>query len=132
MLIPFFVLAKLSSKYFPQEAENNSDSSTHNEYENNLKGKTATERREHLLNLWRKVYNMLSGVVIILHQSEAVNTKIHLFGRQLIGLSSHFGGVQEDEEKISRLVIQSQSKFRLFWNLLVIGLLLYTSLFVPL
>ena len=97
-------------------------------YINPLKGLSKADVRIRILQRWRLVYNLLFGVVIIQHQKEAVNAKITLFGRQLINeqLKS-----PEDSEKISSMVIRTQSNFRLVWNIIFILLMIYTSMFVP-
>lgn len=89
---------------------------------------TASARRTALIARWKKLYNQLFAIAVILQQKEAVHAKITLFGRQLINEQMKS---PDDSEKISPLVIRAQSTFRLVWNIIFILLMIYTSMFVP-
>lgn len=49
----------------------------------------------------------------------------------MMSIAVHIATVRTDVEVVNPLVIRLQSKFRVFWNLIVTSLLLYTSLWVP-
>lgn len=72
---------------------------------------------------------MAFGVGAMLSQKEALTTKIRLFGRQLVAQQANQN--LRLQEKPAWYVIMPDSKFKTFWNITVILLLLYTSTVVP-
>ena len=66
--------------------------------------------------------------MVLIHQRDAVIAKISLFGRQLINGQNR---VVDNSDKINPCVMKSSSNFKVVWNLVLILLMIYTSLFVP-
>ena len=81
--------------------------------------------------LWRKVYlksragHQIISAFFKLHKGIiALGTTKNLYG----DLSSFD---RENMKKNANCLIMPDSKFKLYWNMIIIGLLLYTAIFVP-
>jgi CRP-like cAMP-binding protein len=66
------------------------------------------------------------GAVLILDRFSALTRRIYLFGT-----SKKLNYEVEEEEPPGWYIILPESSFRLFWNVMVLALLLYTGIFVP-
>lgn len=90
---------------------------------------TPAELKAHNLRLWRTCYNLSLAIGIFVKQKKAVTTKIQIFGRQLV--SQQDSHTFSKEEETAWYIVMPNSKFKTFWNITVILLLLYTSTIVP-
>ena len=94
-----------------------------------LRNLSRQEREVHIKRLWRTCYNFSLGAAIMTLQAKALMAKIRLYGRQLVA--------QQNNKKLKRsqqppwYIIMPESKFKTFWNITVIVLLIYTSTVVP-
>jgi hypothetical protein len=57
--------------------------------------------------------------------------KIELFGRQLLVKGKHVPLEEEIDEKPCPFLIYPNSSFKVFWNIVIIILLLYTATWMP-
>ncbi len=83
------------------------------------------ERELHIINLWKRVYSKARGGSLILRFFYDLSRKIYLFG-----VSKRLEEM-EKEEIPNPYAIQLNSKFKSFWNIVNIILLLYTAIYMP-
>lgn len=71
------------------------------------------------------------GAASILQQFSSLNTKIKIFGRQLLVARAPSNEEESSDVKPCFLIIMPNSAFKTFWNLLIIAMLVYTATYVP-
>lgn len=79
--------------------------------------------------LWHRAYLKSKGAAHVLAKFGDLNKKIYLYGAE------KKKDEQEDEQaiilKAKRCVIMPDDKIKVYWNLLITALLLYTASYVP-
>lgn len=83
------------------------------------------EKELHVLNLWKRLYSKARGGSLILRFFNDLSRKIYLFG-----VSKRLEEM-EQEEIPNPYAIQLNSKFKSYWNIVNIILLLYTAIYMP-
>lgn len=83
------------------------------------------EKQMHVMNLWKRVYSKARGGSLILRFFYDLSRKIYLFG-----VSKRLDEI-EKEEIPNPFAIQLNSKFKSYWNIVNIILLLYTAIYMP-
>ena len=84
------------------------------------------DKQKRIRTLWYKMLAKAKGAVLILDRFTALTRRIYLFG------TSHKLQFQiEEDPQPGALIILPDSYFRLFWNIIVLILLLYTGIFTP-
>lgn len=95
-----------------------------------------TFRIRHILRLWKLAYNKVSGITMIIHHVNKIQTKLKYFGGQLLS-RNHKDYLNEREQyrkntiEKSKFLISPDSNVKKFWDLIMIVLLLYTATYVP-
>jgi hypothetical protein len=92
---------------------------------------TFEEREERILDLWRIAFSKAKGAVLIQDTFEALNNKIKIFGRQMLVTRKEQNDQDSEILKSCPLIIMPNSRFKMFWNLVIIVLLLYTATYMP-
>jgi hypothetical protein len=78
-----------------------------------------------LIQLWKKGYNKARGGSLVLRFFADLSRKIYLFG-----VSKKLEEIALDEIE-NPFAIQLNSKFKSYWNIINIILLLYTAIYMP-
>ena len=84
-------------------------------------------KEEHVKNLWRRTIAKARGAVQILNTFGDLNRRIYLHG------STRKNEYIEMKEKLKPfpLIIMPNSRFKNFWNIVMMVLLVYTGTYVP-
>ena len=96
------------------------------------------EKEKRIRELWKQAFKKAKAASILNMQLQQVRSKIALFGRQLLSRKPQdLAEKEEDEEDeddveiLCPCVIMPDQKFKVFWNIVIIILLLYTATVVP-
>ncbi len=89
------------------------------------------ERNQRMLDLWRRTYQKAKAATIVINRFENLRMKIELFGRQLLVKGKNTPLEKETDEKPCPFLIMPSSCFKLFWNIVIIFLLIYTATWMP-
>jgi len=76
--------------------------------------------------LWKRAIAKTRGAVLVLIRFGDLEKRINLFGT-----STKFNFDLQLEVKPSWYIIMPESGFKIFWNIVMVALLLYTATFVP-
>lgn len=71
------------------------------------------------------------GAALIVQQFSSLDTKIKIFGRQLLVAKVPINEEESSEVKPCFLIIMPNSGLKTFWNVLIIAMLIYTATYVP-
>lgn len=71
------------------------------------------------------------GAALLLQQFTSLNTKIKIFGRQLLVARAPNKEEESSDIKPCFLIIMPNSSFKMFWNMLITAMLFYTATYVP-
>lgn len=116
-----------------KDVENYLDMTNENDYADypKLSSMSAFDREERIKELWLKAYLKAKGAAVILSTFKGLRAKIQLFGRQLL-----INSKKKDDEivvikKTCPFIIMPRDKFKIFWNIVIIILLVYTASYMP-
>lgn len=84
------------------------------------------EKLKRVRSLWYMMLAKAKGAVLVLDRFSTLTRRIYLFGT-----SKKLKFEIEKEQKIRWYIILPEGRVRVFWNSVVMLLLLYTSIFVP-
>lgn len=83
------------------------------------------EKQDYIREMWKKTYIKSRASVHILRLFNDLSRKIYLFG-----ISKNLNEIQEDE-KISKYIIRPTDRFKTFWNVISLFMMIYTILIMP-
>ena len=83
------------------------------------------DKRGHVINLWKKAYIKSKAGAQLIRFFEDLSSKIYLFG-----VSKKLEEI-EDEEVYPSYILLPTSTVKSYWNMVNVGLLLYTALYMP-
>jgi len=92
-----------------------------------------SQKKRHVLKLWKKCYLRAMGAAVLINQLVLIELKITYFGKQMLCQEKKpLSFLQRERQKIERLVIEPDTKFKIFWNSLILVMVLYTASVSPL